>query len=644
MEVYRRIGYAYVEVTLDQEKAGTGRLVYTIKEGPRVRIGDVRFTGNKHFRAYILKTILKTREKWWLVMPSYYTAEAVLEDVETLRQFYYKKGYLGYDISSETTFSRDQRFVTVTFHIDEGPLYHVGPIVFEGAGFFTPAQLQDMVQVVPGQVYLQEKVDRDAKEIARRYHELGFMDAAVDQRPRYQPQRTASVVTVAFVIQEGRQFRIGRIEVTGNDMCQDKVVRRVLDEYGFTPGELYNADLAHGGSGPSRLERYVKSATLSEEVLMVPEDPADGSPDRKDVQVNLTEGLTGMFMPGIGVSSDSGVMGHIIFQQSNFDIADWPETWSDFFLMKAFRGAGQNLRVALEPGTEVSQYTLSFSDPYFRDRPIDCDLAGRSYERWLESYNEKRIMAHAGFEYRQWGTWRKIFSCQVKNVQVKELDVDAPQEIRNVAGNNNMISFQVGTGLKNVDDMLTPTTGYSLRLAYEQALGDYHYGIATGGATRYFTLYEDVFERRTVLATSLRTGHVFGDTPPFEKFYGGGMGQYGIRGFDYRGVSTRGLQVFDDPTTPVVPQYYDPIGSEWILLANAEVVIPLIGDKFSLVTFVDSGWIDTGGARLSTGVGIQIIIPQVFGPVPMRFEYGMPIEKDPLDDVRRFNFSMGQMF
>jgi outer membrane protein insertion porin family len=642
MDVYRRIGYANVKVTLDQEKAKSGCLVYVIEEGPRIRIRAVRFTGDKHFPSHVLKTVLKTKERRWLVMPSYYTAEAVSEDVETLRQFYYQKGYLGYDIFSEQpVFSQDRRFVTITFHIDAGSLYHVGRIVFEGAVYFTPAQLQDMVQVAPGQVYLKKKIDNDAKAIEREYRELGFMDVQVTQRPRYQPEDTANVVTVAFIIHEGRQFRVGRIEVTGNDMCQDRVVRRVLDEYGFTPGELYNANMAHGGLGPSKLERYVKSATLAEEVLIVPVEPQDGSPDRKDVQVDLTEGLTGLFMPGIGVSSDSGVIGHIIFQQSNFDIADVPETWSDFFLMRGFRGAGQNLRIALEPGTEVSQYTISFSDPYFRDRPIGLDLAARSYERWLESYNEKRGMGHIGFEFRRGDAWRQIFNTQVKNVAVQEVDVDAPQEIRNVRGNNNIVTLQVGTGLKRVDDMLTPTSGYSLRLAYEQALGDFDYGIATGGATRYITLYEDVFERRSVLSARLRAGHVVGDAPPFEKFYGGGMGQYGIRGFDYRGVSTRGLQVFEDGTTG---QYVDPIGCDWILLADAEIMIPLIGDKFSMVTFVDSGWIDTGGTRLSAGAGIQIIVPQVFGPVPMRFEYGIPIEKDPLDDVRRFNFSMGQLF
>ncbi len=66
------------------------------------------------------------------------------------------------------------------------------------------------------------------------------------------------------------------------------------------------------------------------------------------------------------------------------------------------------------------------------------------------------------------------------------------------------------------------------------------FGILKGNYVWYRTLYEDLLERKTVLAAKLQAATVVGDAPPFEKFYGGGTGTYGIRGFRYRGVSTRG--------------------------------------------------------------------------------------------------------
>ena len=150
------------------------------------------------------------------------------------------------------------------------------------------------------------------------------------------------------------------------------------------------------------------------------------------------------------------------------------------------------------------------------------------------------------------------------------------------------------------------------------------------------TLHEDLLDRRTVLATKLRAGAVAGSAPPFEKFYGGGTGTYGIRGFEYRGVSTRGLQ-----TNVPTPERRDPIGSDWIFLANTEVVVPMVGESLSWLVFVDSGLIDSGGYRAAVGTGIQILIPQWFGPVPMRFEIAAPFMKDEEDDTQVFSFSVG---
>ena len=60
--------------------------------------------------------------------------------------------------------------------------------------------------------------------------------------------------------------------------------------------------------------------------------------------------------------------------------------------------------------------------------------------------------------------------------------------------------------------------------------------------------------------------------------------------------------------------------------------------------FVDAGLIETGGVRASVGTGIQIMIPQLFGPVPMRFELAAPLMKDDEDDKRAFSFSVGRLF
>jgi outer membrane protein assembly factor BamA len=199
-----------------------------------------------------------------------------------------------------------------------------------------------------------------------------------------------------------------------------------------------------------------------------------------------------------------------------------------------------------------------------------------------------------------------------------------------------MAGVRVSFGRDLTDDRFNPSRGYTFDTGYEQVGGDHTFGILKGVFVRYWTLYEDLLERKTVLATKMLGATTVSEAPPFEKFYAGGTSQYGLRGFKYRGVSTRGWQ-----TGVATPSRKDPIGSDWIFLANAEVTMPLVGENFFALFFIDSGTIDTGGYRASIGTGIQILLPQWFGPVPMRFEIAKPFMKDDQDETRTFSFSLG---
>jgi outer membrane protein insertion porin family len=609
------------------------------REGSRVKVKKIELIGNKAFKSSTLKKLLKTKRKKWFAFPSDYSEQTVREDAEKLREFYYNSGYLGFKVEIEAQFTSDRSKALVTFRMDEGRPYTIKAIAFGGNEYFPEEELRTHLEIAEGQVYCKDKADRDAKLIEEHYREKGYIDAYVEQGLRFAPNVNDNSIVVYFTTYEGRQFRIGRIEISGNEQVQDKVARRVLDEYDFTPGQLYNAQIAPK-QGNGLMEMYVQRSTRADEVIIRPVAPEDGSPQRKDVRVHVTEGMTGMFIPGVGVSSDGGVMGRFIFQQQNFDISDQPETWKDLLFMKAFRGAGQSMNIALEPGTHFSRYSATFSDPYFGDKPIDFSLTGMSYERWYESHDEQKLGLSMGFEHRKWGNWRKTLNVRTQDVKVKNLDYDAPQEIRDVKGDNTITGLKLGTGKSRLDNIYLPTQGYRFRIAYEQVVGDHTFGIATASGVKYFPLYEDVLERRTVLAVQIKGGQIVGDAPPFERFYAGGMGRYAIRGFDYRGVSARGLQAGPGIANP---KYKDPIGNDWIFTAGTEVTIPLAGNNLAGLVFADSGLIDTGGVRFSMGAGIQILIPRLTSQIPMRFEYGVPLSKDDQDDVRQFNFSMGMM-
>ncbi len=637
-EFYRSNGFAFAEVALDNEKLKNGRVVYSIDEGPRVRITKVRFSGNRAIKASALKKAIKTTTSKWLVLPKYYVAEDVSEDVLRLQSIYYNRGYLDYSVKPRVDFTKDRSRAHITFEIDEGPVFTIRKVIFAGAGHFDEQTLLSGLKLKQGQAYNKRLADSHAKRLGKLYGEQGYIDAKVVQSPQF--VAGVNVVDVLFEITEGRQFRIGRVDITGNEQTQDKVIRRVLDEEDFTPGNVYNADIAPK-SGGGKLETAVQRLVMAEDVVIRPVEPISGEPDQKDVKVDMKEGRTGMIMIGGAVSSDADVMGQLVYNQRNFDITGWPESFKDFISGNAFKGAGQSLRIAAEPGTEVSQYSIAFTEPYFRDKPVSLEVSGSKWSRYRESYDEERTKGNVGFEKRLKNRWRKSIGIRYESVDVGGLDFDAPKEIIDVKGDNALYGVMFGFSRDLRDDRWYPSSGRWFNASYEQVTGDKTFGVLSGTYRWYKTLHEDLAERKTVLAAKILGGYIVGGAQPFEKFYAGGTGTYGIRGFDYRGISPRGLQT----NVPVgTAERNDPIGSDWIFLANTEVTVPMGSDNFAALFFLDSGAVSTGGYRAAAGVGVQIMIQQWFGPVPMRFELAAPFMKNEEDDTRTFSFSVGRLF
>jgi outer membrane protein insertion porin family len=644
-EYYLKKGFAFVKVTLVRERLVEGKLIYRIDEGPRVRIKRVMFMGNKVIKTSSLRNVVKTQPRSWIFLPSYYIEEKVAEDVEKLKAAYLRKGFLGANVSVRKDFSEDKSGIDVTFVIYEGPVYAVDKITLKGAekiyGLdedFGERQLRAKLKSETGQIFSERRARSDAGRLLKFYREHGFIDAKVGQARKFV---SIGKVDVEFGIVEGDQFRIGRIDIVGNEQTQDKVIRRVLDEYEFAPGQWYNADLARG-DGSGDLEKKVRRMALTESATI---STKGDMPGRRDAEVAIEEGKTGMWFLSAAVSSDSGVMGGVMLEQRNFDISNWPKNFDDFFSGNAFKGAGQTLRISIQPGTEISQSIVSFTEPYFQGKPISMDTSGSSWGRERESFDEGRLKGYFGlserYEQRYKDLWRRRIGFRIEDVDVGSIDANAPKEIYDVKGGNVLVGVRLGIGKDFTNDKFLPSQGYHVNGSYEQVTGDHTFGILEGTYRKYTTIYEDLAERKVILATKLHAGTVIGDAPPFEKYYAGGM--HSIRGFDYRGVSTRGT-----PTLNGVPiagaEKDDPIGSDWIFLANGEVVAPLVGESLSLLFFVDSGTIDSGGYRGAVGTGIQIMIPQWFGPVPMRFELGVPFLKDDDDETETFSFSVGRLF
>lgn len=630
VEFYRKKGFPETKVRLDTSELPQGKITYIIDEGPQFKIKSVKFSGNKVLKTRDLKSIIKTSTRQWLFWPGYYTKEKIDADVKRLQEAYYQRGFLNYDIEA---LGRSN----ITFLIDEGLQYRIGKIEVTGNKFFDQDKLLKDFVLKAGDIYYPLKAQAQARRILNLYRENGFVDAVVTQQHVF-TESDKNIVDLVFKITEGKQFRIGTIEITGNEQTQDKVARRVLQEYGFSPGELYNAAMAPPDSA-GMLDRRVQRATLAENVSITPVTPKENPDDRLDAVVNIEEGLTGMWNAGAAYGSDGGLIGQFSYTERNFDIFDWPKNFNDFITRHSFRGAGQELAINLQPGVEVSSYSVSFTEPYFMDRPLSFSVSGSSWERWFRSHDERRTKGTIYFVKRYRNLWRTHLGLRVENVNIGNIDDYAPQVIQDYHGDNLLVGVKAGFGRDTTDDVYIPSSGYVFNIDYEQVTGENNFGILEGSGVLYNTLHVDFRERKTILATRILAGTTFSKAPFFEKYYAGGISEYGIRGFEYRGVSTRGLQ-----TNVPNPLYIDPIGSDNIFIASTELTVPLVGDNISALFFADSGTIDTGPYRVSIGTGVQVLIKQILGPMPIRFTFSDPLKKDDRDKTQVFSFSMSGMF
>jgi outer membrane protein insertion porin family len=621
-DYYRKKGYSQAQVALDESRLMVGQVIFTIEEGPRTRVKQVVFEGNQAFSDKLLLKEVKTRPRKFLVFPVYWDQEQLKKDEQKLLDFYRGQGYLDIKVDSSVSFSEDRKTAQISFRISEGPQYVVESLTLSGYLFEDEEALRSELKLKAQSPFNPDRLEYDIKKIRERYRSEGYLDVQVETvRKELEGHRVA----VEHRISEGPRYRIGQITITGNQMFKDHSIRRVLDEEGFRPGAWYNGAAAQG-DGKGELERIVQQSTAAQSVTIV---PSGTEPQRRDALVQIAEGQTGTIMLGAGVASDSGLIGQISLDQRNFDITDWPTSFSDLITGKAFRGAGQRFRAMYSPGRRWTSYSVSFTEPYLYDQPLALDVGFYGFTRIRESYDEVRTGPSLGLTRRYSDGWRRGISFRFENVSVEELESDAPSDVVDVKGDNLRMGTRFWVGLDRTDSRFRPSKGYNFDAGYEQIFGDHTYGLLTATQRWYKTLYEDLAEHKTILEAKVFGGTVVGSAPTYDRFYGGGIGS--IRGFRYRGISPRG-------------ENDDPIGSDWMAQGSLEVAIPLGSETFSWLVFGDAGLFESGPIRTSVGVGIQILIPQIFGPVPMRFELGAPITKDEEDDTQAFSFSVGALF
>ncbi|MBN9122302.1 MAG: outer membrane protein assembly factor BamA [Planctomycetes bacterium] len=623
---YQEEGRYYASVELvEGSKPIDSRVVYSIVEGPVVKVGGVEFVGNVHAASGRLKTQLVTKREFLKTIGGKFNPMSLELDRKALLEYYHALGFLGATVAPEVRRSADMSHVTIVYHIVEGIQYHVAARQIEGNKSVPTEKLEAVTELRAGERYDRRQAQRDLTRLRDYYgvrgHAVGVEEKWVEVEP--------GLVQVHYNVlnDRGEPDRVGRIIIEGNDITRDRVILNQLD---LRPGQILQyPKLEDARMRLNRLGIFDPEEPPSVEVL-----PNELDQTFKDIRVRVKETRTGQFVLGGSVNSDAGLTGNIALNERNFDILRFPTSFDDFRYGRAFRGAGQELRIEAAPGTNFQRYSVTFREPYLLDTPFGLTNSAYFYNRAFAEYNEDRYGGRITVDRRLDPIWTASVSTRIEGVNLHDIPAYAPPDISKYNGSHFLLGVRAGINRDTRDSYIYPTKGNIFDLGFEQVTGDYTFPVGTMEFTQFFSskyLAREDGSGRHVLGIRTQVSVEGTNAPVYERFYAGGIRSF--RGFSFRGVG---------PFTPVTDLA---LGGTFSFLNTIEYQIPVLpSDKMFLVAFVDHGTVERNfeikDYRVSVGTGLRIAIPAL-GPLPLALDFAVPLNKGPGDHRQLFNFSVG---
>lgn len=624
---YKEGGYYHVSVEADKEiLKNENRVLFRISEGPRVKIRKILFEGNSAIAGLTLRSKIESNTYIWLFRTGAFDDETATRDAATIKRYYIDRGYLNAQVGYRIELAENQSDLTLIFQIEEGLQHLIKSLKFVGNVVATEEALTALISSNVGTPIDADILKADRQRILDHYGTSGYIYTEVTTTHVFDEEE--GFVNLTIAVNEGEQYKFGRIVIRGNQKTKDKVVRRELR---FFPEQLYDTVATKAAEQRLQETRLFSEATIT---------PQGEEPGVRDALVDVAEADTTTILFGVGVTSNSGLVGSISIEQRNFDLFDWPRSGSELFKGKAFRGAGQTLRLQLEPGTELNRGRIDFREPFLMDQDLGLGLGAYVFERGRDEYDEQRIGFYASLDKRfREGIlkdWAAELASRFEYIDIDDVKFLAAKDIQDAEGSGWLTSLKGTLVRDKTDSAWLPSKGNRLKGSWEQAGvfgGDWTFSKVIGEYDHYFTLKTDTFNRKHILHFGANIGQIFGDAPVFERFYGGGIGS--IRGFEFRGISPRdGIR-------------NDRVGGDFMLATTTEYSFPIAGETLRGVTFLDMGTVEKDFGitswRAAVGAGVRVYI-KYFGPIPLAFDLAFPISSDSDDDEQIFSFSFGTTF
>ncbi|MFN8650942.1 MAG: outer membrane protein assembly factor BamA [Gemmatimonadales bacterium] len=619
--IYKARGYYAAQVRTIETQPAPGQvgIVYDITEGGRVAISQVVVDGNEKFSDKTLVKHMATKPEgffWW--QNGKYEDEKLQQDLrEKLPNWYGSAGYIDFQVTSdsiEVDSTRGKAILHVA--VEEGQSYKIGGFQITGNRRFST---EDLMALYPfgldggkGQPFNSTEWSSATENITTLYSNNGYIYAQV------QPEETRRtgpggepLIDLRWTIREGQPATINKINIVGNDVTHERVVREAIV---LAPGELFNRDRL--------IQSYRNIANLG--FFQQPMTPPDVKTIENGVDVDITfrveERRTGNINFGASLGQGTGLGGFLGLEEPNLF------------------GRGKRGKLLWQFGRNINDFTLSYTDPAIRETrtsgtitlfnsrqrftvgdlgrrrqiggsvQLGFPFMGSRFTRVFGSYGLQQIKFTGGSS-----DLRARYSCS--NCTRSTLGGSIVRDTRfglpfATGGAMTSVSFEDNGGF------LGGTGNYrkiDLESRYYAPLGTMGGNEQLGSGVQF------------VLGLTAKSGFIFGDAGPFfTELYSLGGTQFGIplRGYDEFSITPNGFDPSAGGSSAASPDAFGKAYAAFTVEAGARV-----SQSLYFSTFLDAGNVYRSASqydpsRLFRGAGFGVAVLSPLGPIGIDLGYG----------------------
>ncbi|WAI18601.1 MAG: outer membrane protein assembly factor BamA [Buchnera aphidicola (Acyrthosiphon caraganae)] len=640
-------------------KNNTVNLKIVINEGIPIKINNIKIFGIQDFSKEKIFSLLRLKHhhSWWNFLDKYiYSPKELNNDLEHLKHFYLSHGYFYFNINdTKVDFLQDTNKVDITINISEGKKYRISNFFVNGDLFPYKKLILNLIKIDPYEFYNKEKINFIVQKIIRCLSELGYIDAKVIVDPKINHEKKTIILDFNIDIQ--KRFFVKRIHFLGNQITQDKVLRRKIKQM---EGKYFNIKLVELGKKLLEKTKYFSNVEIIKTIN-------SNELNQIDIIYKVKEQTTGSINFGLGYGIDSGVSFNISFSQDNI------------------LGSGNSLKSSIIKNENQKYADISISYPYFFSDSIDLNTRF-FYNDFKYNFNSisNLIKKNYGFESNLGfliNESHKInfgFGYIHNGINNKEKRIEAP-----LATKKSLDTFFIKNSLvddftinyswiyNNLDYLYFPTSGNQIYISGKSTVpgSDNNFYKVILDSEQYIPLNK---EKSFIFLSHIHLGigNIFNKEklPFYENFYA--SSENNIRGFR---LNTIGPKTIDDSTNLEgcvgyknnnLCESIDSIGGNLTLVSNLELIIPLpfLDNKYSELLraslFLDAGNIwDTQSDNtkninlfqflqdnilndIYSSAGLSL---QWFSPIgPLVFSYSIPIQKNKNYQLEQFQFNIGK--